>query len=93
LEPKGETDFAENEIGDSRKVTRFRMRLKEKVRTKEAPVIVIEKGEIRGVFATREMAVEFTKSCGRPHAILFLDDGRWDLSRFRGESPWTMEVS
>jgi len=68
------------------------MRLKEKVRAKEAPVIVIDKGEIRGVFATREMALEFTRRKACPHAILFRDDGRWDLNRFRGESPWTMEV-
>jgi len=69
-------------------VTRLKeKRSKTEFIARETPVIVIDKGQIRGVFATQELAVEFTSRNNCPYAILFRDDGRGDLGRFRGESP------
>ena len=68
------------------------MRSEVNIRAGDPAVIVIDEGGIRGVFPTPELAAEFAKQHGCPHANLFRDDGRWDLNRFRGESPWTAET-
>ena len=58
----------------------------------DAPVIVIETGDIRGVFATWQAALEFIKQRNCRLATLVRDDGHWDVNKFRGKAPWTIDL-
>jgi|SRR6266404_3852366 len=92
LVAEDDTGIARSEFRDCRKAKGCKMRSKANIRAGEAPVIVMDQGKIRGVFATRELAAQFSQKHGCPHASLFRDDGSWDLNRFRGQSPWTVQT-
>jgi hypothetical protein len=49
--------------------------------------LVVEGQNILGSFLSLEAALDFKVRAGRASAMIFPDDGSWDMMRFLGGSP------